>query len=63
MNRVEKEPEFLPQALHDWAKINWVLIYGIQSGLPRQNALIERFNRNHHNEIFDLYLFRSLEEV
>lgn len=63
MIRVDNGPEFLAQALQDWAKANRVLIYHIQPGRPTQNAFIERFNRTYRNEVLNLYLFRSLEEV
>ena len=63
MIRVDNGPEFLAQALQDWGKANRVLIYYIQPGRPTQNAFIERFNRTYRNEVLNLYLFRSLEEV
>lgn len=63
MIRVDNGPEFLAQALQDWGKANRVLIYHIQPGRPTQNAFIERFNRTYRNEVLNLYLFRSLEEV
>ncbi len=63
MIRADNGPEFLAQALHDWGKANRVLIYHIQPGRPTQNAFIERFNRTYRNEVLNLYLFRSLEEV
>ncbi len=63
MIRVDNGPEFLSQALKDWGKANRVLIYHIQPGCPTQNAFIERFNRTYRNEVLNLYLFRSLEEV
>ncbi len=63
MIRVDNGPEFVAQQLHDWGKANRVLIYHIQPGRPTQNAFIERFNRTYRNEVLNLYLFRSLEEV
>ena len=63
MIRVDKGPEFLAQTLLDWGKANRVLIYHIQPGRPTQNAFIERFNRTYRNEVLNLYLFRSLQEV
>jgi putative transposase len=63
MIRVDNGPEFLAQGLQDWGKANRVLIYHIQAGRPTQNAFIERFNRTYRNEVLDLYLFRSLEDV
>ena len=61
--RVDNGPEFLSQALTDWCRENGVLIQYIQPGKPNQNAYIERFNRTYRNEVLNLYLFRSLEEV
>ena len=63
MLRVDNGPEFLSQQLQEWGKANRVLMYHIQPGRPTQNAFIERFNRTYRNEVLNLYLFRSLEEV
>lgn len=63
MIRVDNGPEFIAQQLQEWGKANRVLIYHIQPGCPTQNAFIERFNRTYRNEVLNLYLFGSLEEV
>ncbi len=63
MLRVDNGLEFVSKQLHEWGKANRVLIYHIQPGRPTQNAFIERFNRTYRNEVLNLYLFRSLEEV
>lgn len=63
MIRVDNGPEFLSQQLHEWGEANRVLIDHIQPGRPTQNAFIERFNRTYRNEVLNLYLFRSLEDV
>lgn len=63
MIRVDNGPEFIAQPLQEWGKANRVLIYHIQPGCPTQNAFVERFNRTYRNEVLNLYLFRSLEEV
>ena len=64
MIRVDNGPEFLAQALHDWGKANRVLIYHIQPGRPTQNAFVlPAINRTYRNEVLNLYLFRSLDQV
>lgn len=63
MIRVDYGTEFLPQQLHEWGKANRILIDPIQPRCPTQDAFIERFNRTYRNEVLNLSLFRSLEQV
>lgn len=61
--RVDNGPEFLSTTFWAWAQRHHVLIQFIQPGQPAQNAYIERFNRTYREDILDLYLFHSLQEV
>jgi putative transposase len=61
--RVDNGPEFIASVFLEWAKRRGITIQHIQPGKPAQNALIERFNRSYREEILDLYLFESIEEV
>lgn len=61
--RVDNGPEFLSGEFVSWAESAGMMIHYIQPGEPHQNAYIERLNRTYRNELLDLYLFQSLEEV
>ena len=61
--RVDNGPEFLSTTFWDWAQRHHVLVQFIQPGQPAQNAYIERFNRTYREDVLDLYLFHSLQEV
>ena len=52
-----------PHEFVDWATGNGMMIQYIEPGEPNQNAYIERFNRTYRNEVLDLYLFETLEQV
>ena len=61
--RVDNGPELRSDAFVEWMTDNGVFIDYIEPGKPNQNAFIERFNRTYRNEVLNLYLFRSLEQV
>ena len=61
--RTDNGPEFLGQVFTAWAKNAGVAIQYIQPGKPNQNAYVERFNRTYRDELLDLYLFASLDDV
>lgn len=61
--RVDNGPEFLSGDFVAWAESAGMMIQYIQPGEPNQNAYVERFNRTYRNELLNLYLFRTLDEV
>ena len=61
--RTDNGPEFISATLAQWAQQHQVILDFIQPGCPAQNAYIERFNRTYRQEILDMYLFNTLEEV
>ena len=61
--RVDNGPEFLSDTFTDWMTRHGVMVQYIEPGKPNQNAYIERFNRTYREEVLNLYLFQSLNEV
>ena len=61
--RVDNGPEFISEKLATWARLNRVRLEHIQPGNPSQNAYIERFNRTYREDVLDMYIFRTLDEV
>ena len=61
--RVDNGPEFIATRLSYWAETHGVKLEHIKPGKPAQNAYIERFNRTFREDILDMYLFNSLDQV
>lgn len=61
--RLDNGPEYVAQALIDWANGQKITLLYIQPGKPTQNAYVERFNRTVRHEWLDLHLFDSVEQA
>ena len=61
--RLDNGPELIAHALSNWAKQHHLTLGFIEPGCPAQNAYIERFNRTYREDVLDMYLFRTLDEV
>ena len=61
--RCDNGPEYLSQALVNWANERQITLLYIQPGKPTQNAYFERFNRTVRHEWLDLHLFRLVEQA
>jgi len=61
--QVDNGPEFISQAVDQWAFANGVRLHFIEPGKPVQNAFIESFNGKFRDECLNQNWFRSLAET
>ena len=61
--RMDNGPEFISTTLAEWAEEHNIQLEFIQPGTPTQNSYVERFNRTYRDEILNMYVFRTLDEV
>lgn len=60
---LDNGPEYIAQALIDWANERLITLMYIQPAKPTQNAYLERFNRTVRREWLDMHLFESIEQA
>lgn len=61
--RCDNGPEYISQALEDWANKRQITLLFIEPGKPTQNAYIERYNRTVRHEWLDLHAFDSIAQA
>lgn len=61
--RCDNGPEYISNALKQWAEEQHIELNYIQPGNPQQNAYIERFNRTVRYDWLNQDIFTTIEEV
>jgi putative transposase len=61
--RCDNGPEYVSEALRDWAIRRGIVLQFIQPGKPQQNAYIERYNKTVRYDWLAHYLFETVSEV
>jgi len=61
--RMDNGPEFISATLAERAEEHGIQLEFIQPGTPTQNSYVERFNRTYRDEILNMYVFKTLNEV
>ena len=61
--RVDNGPEYISQALRQWAEDRGIALHHIQPGKPQQNAYVERYNRTVRHEWLGQYNFSTISDV
>jgi len=57
---VDNGPEFISNALDEWAYKNNVMLYFIEPGRPTENPFIESFNGKFRDECLSMHWFLSI---
>jgi len=61
--RVDNGPEYISQAMADWASERGIILQFIEPGSPYQNGYVERFNKSYREEVLDAYSFKTLKQA
>ena len=61
--RSDNGPEYVSEALGNWAREQGIRVEYTQPGKPQQNAYVERFNRTVRYDWLTQYLFERITEV
>lgn len=61
--RCDNVPEYISNALKDWAEQQGITISYIEPGNSQQNAYVERFNRTMRYDWLNQELFDNLEQI
>ena len=61
--RCDNGPEYISNALKDWALEQGITISYIEPGNPQQNAYVERYNRTMRYDWLNQELFTDLDQV
>lgn len=60
---VDNGPEFIADAMTQWAQDRAIEIKFIQPGKPYQDGYMERFNRSFREEVLDAYCFTRINDA
>lgn len=60
--RLDNGPEFIANALADWATFKGIALNRTEPGKPTQKAYMERLNRSYRFAVPDRDVFDSLQE-
>ena len=61
--RCDNGPEYISNALKDWAKDKDIILSYIEPGNPQQNAYVERYNKTMRYDWLNQELFTDLDQV